>query len=43
MNTEAISVVLSAKENKEAGEGACVEGRGVFFFRPAGKPSRAEP
>lgn len=37
MNIDAISVVLSAKENKEVGEGAYVEGRGVFFLQTSGK------
>lgn len=39
MNTEAIFVVLHAKENKEKGEGASVEGRGVSFIRYGGKPA----
>lgn len=43
MNTEAILVVLRAKENKEKGEGANVEGRGVSFIRYGGKPSEESP
>lgn len=43
MNTEAILVVLRVKENKEKGEGASVEGRGVSFMRYGGKPSEESP